>query len=170
MDAFQGCYKFEPYDCRYFSGFYLFLRVAILVIFLVSESAYVIINSGMAIMPAIAFLLIINCKPYAVSIYNTIDAIILIAFALFCYGASAITLSSFNHKYRPLSMTMTGIGLLFPTIYASVVITFAVLPKSAKLRVKKCLKRFASANHNRHEDALLEITEESDDSFLLDRN
>ena len=148
------------HDCR--------TGLPFLVIFLVSESAYVIINSGMAIMPAIAFLLII--KPYAVSIYNTIDAIILIAFALFCYGASAITLSSFNHKYRPLSMTMTGIGLLFPTIYATVVVIFAVLPKSAKLHVKKCLKRFASANHDRHEDALLEITEESDDSFLLDRN
>ena len=148
------------HDCR--------TGLPFLVIFLVSESAYVIINSGMAIMPAIAFLLII--KPYAVSIYNTIDAIILIAFALFCYGASAITLSSFNHKYRPLSMTMTGIGLLFPTIYATVVVIFAVLPKSAKLRVKKYLKRFASANHDRHEDALLEITEESDDSFLLDRN
>lgn len=122
----------------------------------------------MANMPAIAFLLII--KPYAASIYNTIDAIILIAFALFCCGASAITLPGFNHKYHPLSMTMTGIGLVFPTIYASVVVTFALLPKSAKLRVKKCLKRFASANHDRHEDALLEITEESDDSFLLDRN
>ena len=43
MDAFQGCYKFEPYDCRYFSGFYLFLRVVILVIFLVTENTYAVI-------------------------------------------------------------------------------------------------------------------------------
>jgi hypothetical protein len=61
MDAFQGCYKFEPYDCRYFSGFYLFLRVAILVIFLITESTYVIIVSGMALIPAITFLLI-DCR------------------------------------------------------------------------------------------------------------
>ena len=87
MDAFQGCYKFEPYDCRYFSGFYLFLRVAILVIFLVTESTYVIINSGMAIIPAIVFFLIV--KSYRVRIYNTIDVIILLSFALFCCGASA---------------------------------------------------------------------------------
>ena len=32
MDAFQGCYKFEPYDCRYFSGFYPFLRVVFMLI------------------------------------------------------------------------------------------------------------------------------------------
>ena len=93
MDAFQGCYKFEPYDCQYFSSFYLFLGIAILVTFLVTESAYVIINGGMAIMPAIAFILIV--KPYRVRIYNTIDTIILLSIALFCYGASAVTLSSF---------------------------------------------------------------------------
>ena len=33
MDAFQGCYKFEPYDCRYWAAFYLFLRIAVLAIF-----------------------------------------------------------------------------------------------------------------------------------------
>ena len=77
MDAFQGCYKFEPYDCRSFSSFYLFLRIAILIIFLITESVlYVTIISAMSLIPAIAFFLII--KPYAQSIYNTIDAIILI--------------------------------------------------------------------------------------------
>ena len=30
MDAFQGCYKLEPYDVRYFSAYYLLLRVFIL--------------------------------------------------------------------------------------------------------------------------------------------
>ena len=33
MDAFQGCYKFEPCDCRYWAAFYLFLRLAVLIIF-----------------------------------------------------------------------------------------------------------------------------------------
>ena len=26
MDAFQGCYKFEPYDCRYWTAFCLFFK------------------------------------------------------------------------------------------------------------------------------------------------
>ncbi len=29
MDAFQGCYRLEPYDMRYFSAYYIFLRVFI---------------------------------------------------------------------------------------------------------------------------------------------
>ena len=167
MDAFQGCYKFEPCDCRYFSGFYLFLRVAILVIFLITESTYVIIYSGMAIMPAMAFILIV--KPYRVRIYNTIDAIILLSFALFCCGASAITLSSFNHKYRSFLIIMTGVGLLFPAIYAIVLVIFAILPRCVILRVRKFIKRFTLVNRDPYEDNLLEITEDNDDSFLLDR-
>ena len=168
MDAFQGCFKFEPYDCRYFSGFYLFLRVVILVIFLMTESTYVIIVSGMALIPAIAFFLIV--KPYAQSIYNTIDVIILMSFVLFCFGASATSLSNFNIKYRPFSCAMTGIGLLYPATYASVLVIYKILPKCVKLRVKGCVKKFTSENYDRHEDALLEVGVENDDAFLLDRN
>ena len=168
MDAFQGCYKFEPYDCQYFSGFYLFLRVAILVIFLIIESTYVIIYSGMAIMPAMAFILIV--KPYRVRIYNTIDAIILLSFALFCYGASAITLSSFNLKYRSFSIIMTGVGLVFPVMYATILVIYSIFPRWATLRVRKFINRFTSVNRDPYEDTLLEITEDNDDSFLLDRN
>ena len=158
MDTFQGCYKFEPYDCRYFSGFYLFLRVAILVIFLITESTYVVIVSGMALIPAIAFFLIV--KPYAQSIYNTIDAIILLSFVLFCVGASAISLSNFNVKYRPFSCAMTGIGILYPAAYASVLVTYKILPQCIKLSFKRCFRcfrKFTSANHDQCEDALLEI-------------
>ena len=155
MDAFQGCYKFEPYDCRYFSGFYLFLRVAILVIFLITDSIYIGIISAMSLIPAIAFFLII--KPYAQSIYNTIDAIILMSFVLFCVGASAISLSNFNVKYRPFSCAMTGIGILYPATYASILVTYKILPQCIKLSLKRCFRKFTSVNHDQCEDALLDI-------------
>ena len=109
----------------------------------------------MALIPAIAFFLIV--KPYAQSIYNTIDAIILLSFVLFCVGASAISLSNFNVKYRAFSCAMTGIGILYPATYASVLITFKILPKCVKLSFKRCFRKFTSANHDQCEDALLEI-------------
>ena len=172
MDAFQGCYKFEPYDCRYFSGFYFFLRVAILAIFLFTESTYVIIISGMAIMIVIVFFLIV--KPYTQSIYITIDTILLMSFVLLCFGASAISLSNFNHKYRLFSFVMLGIGLLYPALYASVLGIYSIMPKSVKVHVKRYFKKFTSVNHGRgdeaNEDALLEVGEENDDDFLLDMN
>ena len=112
-------------------------------------------HSGMAIMPAIAFILIV--KPYRVGIYNTIDGIILLSFALFCYGASAITLSSFNLKYRSFSIIVIGVGLVFPVMCATVLVIYAILPRWATLRVRKFIKRFTSVNRDPYEDTLLEI-------------
>ena len=167
MDAFQGCYKFEPYDCRYFSGFYFFLRVVILVIFLVTESLYIINNSGMAIIPAIVFLTIF--KPYAQSIYNTIDVILLLSIVLFCFGASAISLG--DYKYLPFSCLIFGIGLLYPAMYASVLVIYTIMPNSVKVHVKRYFKKFTSVNHGRGDGAnVLEVGEENDDDFLLDMN
>ena len=40
MDAFQGCYKIEPYDCRYFSTFFLVLRITGLLSFYFTKSWY----------------------------------------------------------------------------------------------------------------------------------
>ena len=42
IDAFQGCYKFEPYDCRYWATFYLFLRIAVLAIFASTHARYLL--------------------------------------------------------------------------------------------------------------------------------
>jgi hypothetical protein len=125
----------------------------------------------MTLIPAIAFFLII--KPYAQSIYNTVDAIILLSFVLFCIGASAISLSNFNIKYRPFSCAMTGIGLSYPATYASVLVTYKMLPKCAILSLKRCFKKFTSVNHDLCEDALLEVGAVNDhesDAFLLDRD
>ena len=38
MDTFQGCYKETPRDCRYFAGFYLFLRCINLIMYSVSKN------------------------------------------------------------------------------------------------------------------------------------
>ena len=65
---------------------------------------------------------------------------------------------------------MTGIGLLFPATYASLLVILTILPKFAKLHVKRCFKRFISMNHDQYEDVLLEVGEESDDPYLLDWN
>ena len=42
MDTFQGSYKIEPYDLRYFSAFYLLLRFLFLIIVEVMESFFAI--------------------------------------------------------------------------------------------------------------------------------
>ena len=88
----------------------------------------------------------------------------------FALGHQLLFLSNFNIKYRPFSCAMTGIGLLYPALYASVLVIYKSSPKCVKLCVKRYVKRFTSENYDQHEDALLEVGVENDDAFLLDRN
>ena len=62
MDAFQGCYKFEPYDCRYWAAFYLLLRIAFLVIFAFTESGYAVLVTGLLFIPIVVLLVVV--RPY----------------------------------------------------------------------------------------------------------
>ena len=76
MDAFQGCYKFEPYDCRYWAAFYLFLRMAFLAVFVVTQGTFFVVVCGLLIIPAAASTAVV--RPYRESVYNVVDIIFLL--------------------------------------------------------------------------------------------
>ena len=82
MDTFQGIYKEEPLDCRYFAGFYLFLRCMNIVLCASTRNA--IYHSSAIILFIIALILLVIFKPYKRSIRNTVDIVIfLIVIALY---------------------------------------------------------------------------------------
>ena len=138
MDAFQGCYKFEPYDCRYFSGFYLFLRIAFLWNFDLSKYPYFVVTSGLFTLPLIIALLII--RPYRSSVYNTVDVVFLLMATLFMYSATSVPMTSFDLNYLPYSVVMCIIGLIFPALYALALTVYTVLPKSGIVLIRKCFR------------------------------
>ena len=74
MDTFQGVYKEEPLDCRYFASFYLFLRCMNIVLYISTRNA--IYYSGATILFTVALLLLVIFKPYKRSIRNTVDFVI----------------------------------------------------------------------------------------------
>ena len=74
MDTFQGIYKEEPLDCRYFAGFYLFLRCVNIVLYAFTRNA--IYYSGATILFTVTLLLLEIFKPYKRSIRNTVDIVI----------------------------------------------------------------------------------------------
>ena len=74
MDAFQGCYKFEPYDCRYWAAFYLFLRIAIIGIFTFSQSSiFFLLVAGNSLLPITALLSVV--RPHRQNNHNSIDTV-----------------------------------------------------------------------------------------------
>ena len=177
MDAFQGCYKFEPYDCRYWAAFYLFLRIAALAIFAVTQSGYFIVVGGITLIPVIVLAAVI--RPYRETVYNVVDVVILLAFVQAFFSAAGISLCTFNRRFEGFVTLMLGIGIAVPLVYITVLAVYKILPKSCIVYLKICALRLPCADRlgfvreGDEEDPLLSHLEESvehERTLLLHRN
>ena len=139
MDAFQGCYKFEPYDLRSFSGFYLFLRIAFLWNFNINKSPNFVIISGLAMIPIIMLILI--SKPYRNNFYNMLDVIFFLVLLMFAFSATTIPLTSFDLNYLPYSVVTCVIAIAFPPLYALVLTVYTLLPKFVVIFLRRCIQK-----------------------------
>ena len=138
MDAFQGCYKFEPYDCRYWSAFYLFIRMAILSIFAFTQSGYGLLVCGIFLIPVTALFAIV--RPYRQNCYNVIDTVMLLSLILLCFAGVGFSLSSFDRRYESLVTIMAGGSLVLPIVYITVLLIKYVIPGRLVAVVKTYVK------------------------------
>ena len=167
MDAFQGCYKFEPYDCRYWSAFYLFLRLAVPCIIAYTKSEYFLLVTGILLLPLTSLLAVV--RPYRQNVYNATDVVLFLTFIQTCFSSVGFSLSTFDRRYESFVTIMTGTGLIIPQIYAILQLLKYIIPSRLLLNFKKCLKcRFHIVNvklqrlRNRLGNCLLRKNVESD--------
>ena len=118
MDAFQGSYRTEPRDMRYFSAFYLLLRVLILVQVQIFLSPMFYYTSGILSLASAAVVALF--QPYKVAIHNTIDAVLLtlmgVYFISFHEMIVLLSLKYFNQQLIAVIMTFvcsTSLALYF---------------------------------------------------------
>ena len=137
MDAFQGCYKFEPYDCRYWAAFCLFLRILVLAILALTESIFFIIVTGIVFIPVIVLTVII--QPYRQTLYNIIDVIVYLMIVQVYFSFIATSYSNYNHRFKSFACTMLGVALVVPFAYATVLAVKRILPNKLVGSVKKYL-------------------------------
>ena len=92
MDAFQGSYKIEPYDLRYFSAFYILLRFLFLTIMLLMPNNLVI--PTLAITMLLSALIFEVFQPYKKSSQNRLDVafMLLMALLFIAFTANIITI------------------------------------------------------------------------------
>ena len=74
MDALQGCYRYQPRDCRYFAGFYLCVRILFLTTFAVINDRMIISLSGAYF--ALLAIMVTIVRPYRRELHNKADAAI----------------------------------------------------------------------------------------------
>ena len=87
MDAFQGSFRTEPRDYRYFSAYFLLLRVLIMVQMQIFPTVFMFYTC--TLLALIFATMIATLQPYRVSIHNKIDTILMLILAT--YFASYIT-------------------------------------------------------------------------------
>ena len=81
MDAFQGSYKTEPHDLRYFSAFYPLLRLLMAVQFQIFPSITMLFTSGILFLAASAIVAIF--QPYKVNAHNKIDIVLMMLLGMY---------------------------------------------------------------------------------------
>ena len=127
MDAFQGSYKLEPRDLRYFSAFYLLLRLLMLAhveLFLSPQNFYIsgIISLAAAVTVAI-------CQPYKVNTHNTVDSVLLVLMGVYFISCSEVYLlgvSGFFHDLR-FPRAIQGICLSLIVLYFICFVTWRLI-------------------------------------------
>ena len=151
MDVFQGCYKdgtSSTYDCRYFAGVYLMVRIVLSVVFAMTLSIYYYpIAAGVLMLTAIAVIVV---QPYKNNAYNILDAtlILFLAFGYVSFMGDILTLS-LDMRFQGVSVTMVIISILIPVVYSIVLLLYWILVKK-KLFQKTLGKVF---NYTRRGDS-----------------
>ena len=136
MDAFQGCYKFEPYDCRYWAAFNLFLRILVQAVFLITQSGYFVLIAGILMIQVVALVAIV--RPYRQMVYNVVDIVLFLALVLVFFSCLGLPLCAFDRTIEGFVVLMISLGLLAQLIYISALTLYEILPKSLITHVKKC--------------------------------
>ena len=139
MDSFQGCYKIAPYDCRYFAGFYLLLRIVVIV--LVSWTLSVLFITGFAVACTLGAVFIVIIRPYKQSYSNTIDAVLLLSVAIVNIALQGNTIGCFvdRDNLKP-SQGIVVFSLVFSVLCCLALLAFCVCKPGAFPR--RLLQRF----------------------------
>lgn len=142
MDTFQGSYKTDPCDSRYFAAWYLFLRL----LFLLCAGYFTSILSlaAASMVMTVGALSVAIVRPYKRACHNTQDIVLLLSGALVYMSASADAVASqmdFNHLHAAQSVVLLSVILMVMAILAS--LFYNPLLKLASRFYRTCKLRFS---------------------------
>lgn len=144
MDAFQGCYRHNPRDCRYFAALYLFVRILQLLTFAFVRDFIFIPLMGFYFLALTAALTFI--EPYTDNAHNKIDKV------FFLWFSSAYFLTALSFYLRPsepqiptqqIYTISMGLLAVLPITYGGVMIVGRIIPSKLLLKVKSILQQLS---------------------------
>ena len=137
MDAFQGSYRTKPYDMRYFSSFYIFARLFLLLMISFIHTYLQVCIFYVAVFVLLGIIVVI-AQPYRVSSHNYLDIVttlmstlpgivfILLRFILF-----------FDHQLRSITLAVFVFTIAVVALYWLVILSWGLLGDTLKILYRK---------------------------------
>ena len=149
LDQFQGCYKDK---FRYFAGYYMICRLAVIVIIIANSSNDFVANYMLVIVCGIIALVHVMVKPYDNETINKFDGVIL---QLIIFTAILPWLDDFT---SPLVIVMAFILIIIPLLSFTAMTLFLHKDDFKKIFTKftakfKLSNKFNKSNNNSIEDS-----------------
>ena len=150
MDIFQGNFKTQPYDCRYFAAFYLFLRMAnLLVLGWTRSGLYFHLSAYIFIF---ATSVVAAFRPYPKMHHTVVDIVLLssVSLASFWYSVFFTTLVLDPFRCSRHGLIVTGLLVSVPAMYAVLLHLYKLLPRSLMNKLKSLtVNRYDRGDHHR---------------------
>ena len=124
MDAFQGSYRIEPRDLRYFAAFYLLLRMLVIIQAHIFQSLLMLFSSGILFFASAATVALF--QPYKVETHNTIDSVLMMLTGVYFVGYYCNTLVV-NHDADHLVNFVQGVSIVLLLFYFASLLVWKLL-------------------------------------------
>jgi hypothetical protein len=162
MDAFQGSYRIQPRDLRYFSAFYLLMRFLIILQLYIVHSRFRFFTSGMLFLLSAAVVIVF--QPYKVRAHNTADSVLMILTGILCislyaHGESTEVVGSFRR-----------LSFLLLLVYFTSLLIWKLVGGKLQALVGKIKAVWSSFVHHRKEFCEGEVVESFDRELDNARN
>ena len=147
MDAFQGSYRTEPRDMRYFSAFYLFLRIIMLAQVLMFSYPLVLYTFG--ILSLVSASIITIFQPYKMASNNTIEPGLLIIMGIYFISTQdGIMLSwlKYFHQFKVVAVIQEA-SILFLELYSILLVLWRLLHLKLKTAFRELKSKWNSTRN-----------------------
>ena len=133
MDALQGCYRYQPRDCRYFAGIYLCVRIILLATCAVINDRMIITFAGVYF--TLLAIIVTFLKPYKQEIHNKVDMAIFPLSTIVCLITESGLDASVSTSHVP-KIIITNLSTLSFILYGCCVMLSKVIPNKCVVFLK----------------------------------
>lgn len=143
MDTFQGCYKDGTNgsrDCRWFAGLYLFFRILIIILVIVTFPHLSLPLLGCTVLVVLSLTAVF--QPYKDSVHNRINIffLVLIVFLVFSAMARYVAVPEIK-RFKYIADVMIALSCSVPVVYIVAVVLYKLFAHRMwvrKLRQRLC--------------------------------